>query len=412
MPSSFKGFSVRRFPIAMGQWSGADGQGARVRVLRVIARLNVGGPALHATLLNERLDPARYDSLLVAGTEEPSEGNYLALRGKSLERLVVLPALGREIRGWQDLVALVQLTRLVRQVRPHIVHTHTAKAGALGRLAAWLAGVPVIVHTYHGHVFHGYFSPAKTRLFLAIERWLARRTDRLLTVSETVRSELLSLGIGTPDKLVVVPLGLDLDPFAETGALRGQLRAELGLGRDAPLVGMVARLVPIKAHEVFLAAAAEVGRRLPQSRFLVVGDGARRAELETLAERLGLKDRVLFLGWRRDLDRIYADLDLVALTSINEGSPVSLIEAMAAARPVVATRVGGVPDLVEDGVTGCLVPRGDADALAEVMVGLLADLDRRQAMGQAGRKRVIPAFSAGRLLGDMDRLYAELLGRP
>lgn len=381
----------------------------QIRVMRVITRLNVGGPALHATLLTERLDPARYDSLLVAGTEEPSEGNYLALRGKSLDRLWVLPSLGREIRGGLDLAALLQLTRLVRRTRPHIVHTHTAKAGALGRLAAWLAGVPVIVHTYHGHVFHGYFSPARARFFLPIERWLARRTDRLLTVSETVRSELLSLGIGTPEQLVVVPLGLDLEPFAGAGALRGQLRAELGLGRDAPLVGIVARLVPVKAHEVFIEAAARVARQVPQSRFLLVGDGARRAELETLAVQLGLKDRTFFLGWRRDLDRIYADLDLVALTSRNEGSPVSLIEAMAAGRPVVATRVGGVPDLVEDGVTGCLVPPGDADALAEAMVGLLTDPDRRHAMGQAGRKRVVPAFSARRLLDDMDRLYTELL---
>lgn len=383
----------------------------RVRVLRVIARLNIGGPALHATLLTERLDPARYDSLLVAGVEEPSEGNYLALRGRSLERLMVLPALGREIRGGPDLVALVQLTRLIRRVRPQVVHTHTAKAGTLGRLAARLARVPVIVHTYHGHVFHGYFPPARTRLFLAIERGLAKWTDRLLTVSETVRSELLRLGIGAPEKLVVVPLGLDLEPFTGTETLRGQLRGELGLGEEALLVGIVARLVPIKAHEVFLEAAAQVARRLPQSRFLVVGDGARRAELETLAGRLGLDDRVRFLGWRRDLDRIYADLDVVALTSRNEGSPVSLIEAMAAGRPVVATRVGGVPDLVEDGVTGWLVPPGDPEALAEAMAALLADPDRRQAMGQAGRKRVIPAFSAERLLQDMDRLYTALLSR-
>ncbi len=382
---------------------------ARVRVLRIVARLNVGGPALHATLLTECLNPARYESYLVAGLEESHEGNYLVLQGKSLDQLVILPALGREIRGWHDFVAFAALNRLIRRIRPQIVHTHTAKAGALGRLAAWLAGVPVIVHTYHGHVFHGYFPPAKTRLFLAIERWLAKRTDRLLTVSETVRSELLSLGIGTAERLVVVPLGLDLELYVGAGALRGQLRAELDVGEDTLLVGIVARLVPIKAHEVFLEAAAEVGRRLPQSRFLVVGDGARRPELETLAGRLGLQDRVRFLGWRRDLDRIYADLDIVALTSRNEGSPISLIEAMAAGRPVVATRVGGVPDLVEDGVTGCLVPPGDANALAEAMVGLLTDPDRRQAMGQAGRKRVIPAFSAERLLDDIDHLYRGLL---
>lgn len=381
----------------------------KIRVLRVIARLNIGGPAIHATLLTERLDPRRYDSLLVAGTEDPREGNYLALEDKSLDRLRVLPALGREVRGWQDLTALYQLIRLMREVRPTIVHTHTAKAGTLGRLAARLAGVPVVVHTYHGHVFYGYFSPRTTRLYLAIERWLARRTDRLLTVSETVRRELLALGIGTPERLTVMPLGLDLDRFLDCGGTRGQLRAELGVGADTPLVGIVARLVPIKAHEVFLEAAATLARQVPDSRFLVIGDGERRSELEGLARGLGLGDRVRFLGWRRDLERIYADLDLVVLTSRNEGSPVSLIEAMAAGRSVVATRVGGVPDLVEDGVTGCLVPAGDSHALAGAIGALLRDPDRRRSLGAAARKHVYPAFSADRLLADMDRLYRELI---
>jgi len=380
----------------------------RIRILRVIARLNVGGPALHAVLLTERLDPSRYDSLLVTGTEGPGEGNYLALHGKSLERLVVVPALGREIRGWQDTIALRELARLVRRVRPHIVHTHTAKAGVLGRLAARMVGVPVVVHTYHGHVFQGYFSPLKTRLFLGIERWLARRTDWLLTVSEAVRQDLLRLGIGNPERLRVVPLGLDLEPFLACDTLRGQLRAELGVG-NALLVGIIARLVPIKRHEDFLAGAAAVVSRLPNCRFLIVGDGELGAGLEARSRGLGLDGHVHFLGWRSDLPRVYADLDLVALTSANEGLPVSLIEAMAAARPVVATRVGGVPDLVEDGVTGLLVPPDDPPALAEAMVTLLADPDRRQAMGDAGRKRVHPTYSAERLLRDMDRLYTELL---
>jgi len=381
----------------------------RIRVLRVIARLNVGGPALHATLLTERLDPSRYDSLLVTGVETPSEGNYLALHGGSLERVIVLPELGRQIRGASDLAALLALTRLMRRVRPHIVHTHTAKAGTLGRVAALLARVPVVVHTYHGHVFRGYFSAATTRLFLGIERWLGRRTDRLVTVGEAVRAELLHLGIGTPERLVVIPLGLDLDRFLDCEAVRGRLRAELGIGGGVPLIGIVARLVPIKAHEVFLDAAARIGRELPEARFLVVGDGERRAELEALAARWGPPGRVRFLGWRRDLDRIYADLDVVVLTSRNEGLPVSLIEAMAAARPVVATRVGGVPDLVEDGVTGCLAPEGDAGAVAGTLRALLADPERRQAMGAAGRKRVAGAFGAERLLADVDRLYTELV---
>lgn len=381
----------------------------RIRVLRIIARLNVGGPALHATVLTERLDSRRYDSLLIAGTEEPAEGNYLRLHGKELGHLIPLPALGREIRGWRDGAALLALVRLMRRVRPHVVHTHTAKAGTLGRLAAYLTGVPVVLHTYHGHVFQGYFSPARSRVFLAIERALARRTDRLLTVSETVRQELLGLGIGRPERFTVLPLGLDLDRFVTCETLAGQLRAELGVGVATPLVGIVARLVPIKAHEVLFEAAATLAAELPEARVLVVGDGERRAELEALADRLGLAGRLRFLGWRRDLDRIYADLDLVALTSRNEGSPVSLIEAMAAGRAVVATRVGGVPDIVEDGVTGCLVASGDARGLAEAIGALLRDPERRQAFGRAGRKRVYPAFGVDRLVADVDRLYTALL---
>jgi glycosyltransferase involved in cell wall biosynthesis len=299
----------------------------------------------------------------------------------------------------------------MREYRPHIVHTHTAKAGTLGRVAARLAGVPVVVHTYHGHVFHGYFSPARTRLFLAVERWLARCTDCLLTVSDTVRQELLSLKISVPERLRVMPLGLDLDRFLVCDSSRGQLRAELGIDPEALLVGMVARLVPIKRHEWFLQAAAEVARRHSRCQFLVVGDGERRAGLERLVHRLALNSRVHFLGWRQDLERIYADLDLVVLTSANEGSPVSLIEAMASAKPVVATRVGGVPDLVEDGITGLLVPPENPAALAKAMESLLADSVRRRVFGEAGRERVYPAFSAKRLLRDMDQLYTDLVSR-
>jgi glycosyltransferase involved in cell wall biosynthesis len=392
----------------------ADARGAgdeRVRLVRVIARLNIGGPALHVTVLTEQLDPARYDSLLVTGVESAQEGNYLALRGKPLPGVVVLPSLGREISGARDIVTLVKLVALMRRVRPHIVHTHTAKAGTLGRLAARIVRVPVIVHTYHGHVFSGYFSPSRTRVLVAIERWLSRHTDCLVTVSARVRDELLALGIGTCDRFRVVPLGLDLEPFLSCETLRGELHEELSIPGDCPLVGIVARLVPIKAHEVFLEAARRLIGEWPAARFLIIGDGERRAELEALSERLGLAGRTHFLGWRRDLDRVYADLDVVVLTSRNEGSPLSLIEAMAAARPVVATRVGGVPDVVVDGVTGHLVPADDAPAVAAAVGGLLRAPDLRRAMGGASRRRAYPAFSARRLVADVERLYEELLAR-
>jgi glycosyltransferase involved in cell wall biosynthesis len=376
-----------------------------VKVVRVIARLNVGGPAIHVILLSARLRAAGYETMLVKGTEAPSEGDMLDFARELDVRPVVIPELGREIRWWDDVLAFWKLLTLIRRERPDIVHTHTAKAGMLGRVAAWLTGVPLVVHTFHGHVFHGYFSPARTRIFVAIERWLARRTHRLVAVSERVRDEILARGIGRPDRFQVVPVGLDLKRFAECDPRRGETRAELGLPADALLVGIVARLVPIKRHELFLAAAAAVALRAPACRFLVVGDGERRDALERKARELGLGDRVRFLGWRRDLERVYADLDVAVLTSANEGSPVSLIEAMASGVPVVGPRVGGVPDVIDDGTTGLLVPPADAAPVAEAILRLLGDPELRRKMGAAARERALRLYAAERLIADVAALY-------
>ena len=389
--------------------SADDAAQPRVRVLRIISRMNVGGPALHALLLNERLDPARYDSRLVAGQVGDAEGDYLTLHGAEPERFVSLPALGREVEGWRDWSAFWALVRLMRSFRPHVVHTHTSKAGALGRIAATLCRVPVVVHTYHGHVFDAYFSPLKTRLVVAAERVLARGASALVAVTARVRRDVLARGIGGDDQVVVVSLGLDLDPLIAAPARRGELRRELGLRPDVPLVGIVARLAPVKAHEVFLAAAKAMAPVRPDIVFLIVGDGERRAELETAARASGLGDRVRFLGWRADLDRLYADLDIVVLTSKNEGSPVALIEAMAAGRPVVSTRAGGVEDVVTDGETGVVVPIGDAPAVARAVVDLLEDPSRAARLGAAGRASVVARFGSGRLVGDIDALYQRLL---
>ena len=386
-----------------------DAAQPRVRVLRIISRMNVGGPALHALLLNERLDPARYDSRLVAGQVGDAEGDYLTLHGAEPERFVSLPALGREVEGWRDWSAFWALVRLMRSFRPHVVHTHTSKAGALGRIAATLCRVPVVVHTYHGHVFDAYFSPLKTRLVVAAERVLARGASALVAVTARVRRDVLARGIGGDDQVVVVSLGLDLDPLVAAPARRGELRRELGLPPGAPLVGIVARLAPVKAHEVFLAAAKAMAPVRPDIVFLIVGDGQRRAELETAARASGLGDRVRFLGWRADLDRLYADLDIVVLTSKNEGSPVALIEAMAAGRPVVSTRAGGVEDVVTDGETGVVVPIGDAPAVARAVVDLLEDPARAARLGAAARASVVARFGSGRLVGDIDALYQRLL---
>lgn len=382
-------------------------ESSRIRVVRIIARLNIGGPAIHATLLHERLNRQRFQSTLVTGTEEAGEGNYLELHGRTAD-VEVIPGLGREIRPLRDLQTLWRLVSLMRRLKPHVVHTHTAKAGAVGRAAAILAGVPVVVHTYHGHVLRGYFSPAKTAVYRAIERGLARRTDRLLAVTARVRDELIALGVGEAAQYRTVPLGFDLAPLLVAERRRGELRAELGLA-DAPLVGIVARLVPIKAHEVFLSAAARVRQQVPSARFLIVGDGELRASLEQQTAALGLTGVVSFLGWRADIDRLYADIDVVALTSRNEGSPVALIEAMASGVPVVSTDVGGVADVVEHGVSGLLAPMDDAAGVADHILTLLADAGMRHAMGQQGRAKVAATYDARRLVSDIETLYDDLI---
>lgn len=384
---------------------------ARIRILRVIARLNIGGPAIHSTFLTERLDPSRYESRLVAGAVEPGEGDYLDLHGLAIPGLIKVPDLGREIRGLSDLRTVWALVRLIREFRPHVVHTHTAKAGAVGRVAALLCRVPVVVHTFHGHVFRGYFSPAKTRVFLAIERGLGRGSSALVAVSPKVRDELLALGVGRPQDLHVVPLGLDLAKFRDFTVSRAEVRAALDLPGGAFVTSIVARLAPIKAHEVFLQAARHLLAVRPDAVFLVVGDGQRREELEALTARLGLGESVRFLGWRADLEAIYRASDAVALTSRNEGSPVALIEAMAAGRPVVSTRVGGVPDVVTHNETGLLVEMDDAEGLADALARLARDRALGEALGAAAQARVIERYDAGRLLHDVDALYMELLAR-
>jgi glycosyltransferase involved in cell wall biosynthesis len=284
-----------------------------------------------------------------------------------------------------------------------------AKAGTVGRLAARICGVPLIVHTYHGHVFHSYFGRARTRVFLTIERALGLATHRIVVVGDGQRDEIASYGVAPLTKIESIRLGLELSPFLRADTARGALRRELGIQAGTPLVGIVARLVPIKAHEVFLEAAMRIRAALPAVRFLVIGDGERRQELETLAHKLGLADSLTFLGWRRDMAGVYADLDVVALTSLNEGSPVALIEALAAARPVVSTAVGGVPEVVIHGETGLTVGVSDASALADAVLALLRDPSLAATLGAAGRRHVYPRYDSSRLVNDVRKLYLREL---
>jgi glycosyltransferase involved in cell wall biosynthesis len=309
----------------------------------------------------------------------------------------------------RDIKALLRLYRILRLECPQIVHTHTAKAGFLGRLAARLAGVPVVVHTYHGHILHGYYGPLKSWLLLQMERGLGRITDRLVTVSASVKEDLIAYRVAPAEKISVIPLGLDLKPFFDCLSLKGEFRGELGLDPGVRLVGILGRMFPIKNHRLFLESAARAAEQETNVRFVIVGDGILRSEMERYAQDLGIHQKVTFTGWRRDLPRIYADLDLLVVSSDNEGTPVSAIEAMASGRPVVATRVGGLPDLVHDGETGYLVPAKQPEALAAAMLKLIRNSQRAEQMGRAAQLSVKERFSLNRLVSDTEGLYQDLM---
>lgn len=381
-----------------------------LKVLRIITRLNVGGPSIQAITLSADLPKDDFTTTLVCGRTGPREGDMHARAEERGLSPVIVPTLHRELDPLNDARSLARIARIMRRERPDILHTHLAKAGTIGRIAALVCPGVKTVHTYHGHVFSGYFSPARTRFYLGLERWLAGRTDRIVVLSESQRSEILErYGIGRAEQYAVIPLGFDLERFDRARELKSGLKKELGIPLDSPVVSTVGRLVPIKDHALFLQAARRVLDERPDAVFLVVGDGPLRMEIEENALTLGLGKSVVFLGWRSDLERIYADSDLVMLTSINEGTPVSLIEAAASGRAIVATDVGGVSDVVKNGVGGLLSRSRDPNEIAALVLGLLKDRPRAEAMGEAGKRFVRARYDKKRLLSDVISLYAELM---
>jgi glycosyltransferase involved in cell wall biosynthesis len=410
-----------------------------MKIVRVIARLNVGGPAKHVVWLS-RLPAAEYESLLVAGTVPPGEDDMSYFAAEMGVTPFFVPEMSREI-SFRDVLTIWKLYKLFRRERPDIIHTHTAKAGTVGRAAGllyrWvtpnaLRGRPRacrFVHTYHGHIFHSYYGPLKTRIFLLIEKMLARLiTDRIVVVSEQQRREINEeFRVGRADQFSVIPLGLDTGVFANWKERARSFRDELGLGADDILVGIVGRLTEIKNHELFLRAAEVFKSRFSQQspdrsvRFVIIGDGALRKTLERQADSLGLADDVIFTGSRRDLDNVYPALDIVALTSRNEGTPLTLIEAMANARPVISTAVGGVVDLLgasnsqDPGAPFWICQRGigvipdDPSAFAAGLAFLIENAELRRETGERGLQFVATHYSKERLLTDITTLYSELL---
>ena len=406
------------------------------KVIRIIARLNVGGPAKHVVWLTAGLREAGFDTFLVAGKVPEGEEDMSYFAEEAGVFPLYFSEMSREI-SLKDAITVWKLFRLFLRERPDIVHTHTAKAGTVGRTAGllyrWLTPGTLIgkprqckfVHTYHGHVFHSYYGRGRTQLFLFIERWLARlATDRLIVVS---RQQSIEIGdkfrVGRQGQIKVIPLGLDLGMFAEHSSRRAKFRHELCVPDDAILIGIVGRLTEIKTHEMCLNVVARLKatdpacRRQGAVRFIVIGDGSLRRSLEAQRQSLELEHDVIFVGGRKDPEYFYPALDVVALTSRNEGTPLTLIEAMANARPVVATSVGGVVDLlgdvVEDGpykvcLRGISVPADDEEAFVAALSRIIRDRSLRQELGERGLEFVEVNYSKERLFEDIKTLYSEL----
>lgn len=377
----------------------------RIRVMEIIARMNIGGPATQILGLHERLNADEFDHRLYTGHVDGAEGDHLLLRDAEL-RVRRIPGLGRSVRPADDYRALLRLAAEMREFRPHIVHTRTAKAGALGRTAVRLARVGAArVHVFHGHLLSGYFSPAKRRLYVWAERRLASVSDRLVTVGEKVRDDLLAAGIGRPEQYIVIHPGVRLGSVPD----REAARAALGLPGDAPVVAFVGRLTRVKRPDRFLAVAESLLGRLPACRFVVCGGGELTEEVERGAARM--PGSFHLLGWRPDVETVYAAADVVVLTSDNEGTPLSLIEAGMAGVPVVSTRVGSVHEVVRHGVTG-LLAAPDAGELAAHTLRLLSDPGLAHRMGEAARRWTTDSFAVERLVADTERLYRSLCPVP
>ncbi|HEX5966220.1 MAG TPA: glycosyltransferase [Pyrinomonadaceae bacterium] len=393
---------------------------SQTRIVRIIARLNVGGPAKHVVWLTSALQDEVYRSLLVAGSVPPGEEDMGYFADEAGVTPFYIPEMSREI-SLKDAVTVWKLFRLFLRERPDIIHTHTAKAGTVGRVAGffyrWLTPGTLVgrprackfVHTYHGHVFHSYYGRGRTRVFLAIERLLARLvTDRLIVVSAQQGSEIGNdFRVGRKDQIKVIPLGLDLSMFEGHASRRARFREELGIDDETILVGIVGRLTEIKNHRMFLNSVARLKDKRAL-RFVIIGDGALRQNLEEQARSLGLESKVIFSGSRKDPEYFYPALDIVALTSLNEGTPLTLIEAMANGRPIVATSVGGVVDLLGD-ERGIRVRSGDEEGLASALKRLADDRQLRGDLGARGFEFVQRHYRKERLVEDIKRLYRELM---
>lgn len=389
----------------------------RIKITHVITRLDRGGSAQNTILTLLGMDERRYGFALIKGVSVESEmGNderikvelsLSALREKGIP-IFTCSSLIRRINPLLDLRCLIQLFFFFWKEKPFIVHTHTSKGGVLGRLSAWLARVPVIVHTPHGHIFWGYYGPLITELFILMERLVAKITDKIICLTEQEKRDHIQFRISRPEKFVTIHSGVDFSVFKKTGSFKERIREELGILDEEPVIGTVGRLVPIKGHEYMIKAFALLMNEYDNLWLILVGDGSMRDYLENLCKDLKIKDRVVFTGWRSNVPDFLSLFDIFVLPSLNEGMGRVLVEAMAAGRPIVASNVGGIPDMVKDGQNGLLVPAADVKALANGIDFLLTNPEKRTEMGGTGKKMAIQ-YGSDSMVQKIDQLYQDLL---
>ncbi|MFA5147131.1 MAG: glycosyltransferase family 4 protein [Candidatus Omnitrophota bacterium] len=382
-----------------------------IKVLRIIARLNIGGPAVQAILLTNALNSGGFESMLVSGMVDRGEAEMTFLLKEYGVRPVFIRRFARPINPLNDVISFFAIYRLIKGYRPHIVHTHTSKAGFIGRIAAFTAGVPVKVHTFHGHTFSGYFGALKSRIFLGLERFLSRLTDVVIAISPLQHNDLVkTYKVVDSGKCRVVPLGLPLDGYLSIDPAR-KTKEGIGFGDDDIVIGTVGRMTGIKNHKLFL----EIARLFLDSyggndvKFVIVGDGELKEELIAYRDRLALADKVRVFGWQEDMVRFYSAFDIFLLTSKNEGTPVAMIEAMASSVPILSTGVGGVPDVLAGSRGGYMVKGSDPAAFVDKLKAMVSDKALRNSMGKDARNAVRETFHKNRLVNDIKGLYTELL---
>lgn len=390
------------------------------KVLRIINRLNLGGPTLNAAYLTKYLAP-EYETMLLSGMKDESEASSEFILDQLGIKPIYIKEMHREIHPLKDIAAYKKIKSIIQEFKPDIVHTHAAKAGTVGRLAAASCGVPVIIHTFHGHVFHSYFSPLKTKVFIGIEQYLAKKSTGIVAISDKQKQELVhEFNIAPEEKFRVIPLGFDLTKYTENRETkRKQFRDEFKIAENEIAISIVGRLVPIKNHQLFLNAFAKAKQSATKKiKAIIVGDGELRTELEQISNSLNLKTvsynnftgdyDVMFASWRKDIDVVNVGSDIIALSSNNEGTPVSLIEAQAADKPIITTRVGGVENIVAP-ENGILVNPGDEIGFSEALIKLVNEDALRLEMSKKGWIFVREKFHYTRLVNDMNNYYKQLL---